>query len=104
MNLREFGDYYNDFVASGFGGIKEDPYYSDVSLLGKGTNWQDAIFQTAFQQQHQVSAQGGTEKIQYYVSAGYMNQEGTFIASSSTFALAKLLITCFFVQPRFSAQ
>src|SRR5574344_2266410 len=47
MNLREFGDYYNDFVASGFGGIKEDPYYSDVSLLGKGTNWQDAIFQTA---------------------------------------------------------
>lgn len=81
MNLREFGDYYNDFVASGFGGIKEDPYYSDVSLLGKGTNWQDAIFQTAFQQQHQVSAQGGTEKIQYYVSAGYMNQEGTIIGS-----------------------
>lgn len=81
MNLREFGDYYNDFVASGFGGIKEDPYYSDVSLLGKGTNWQDAIFQTAFQQQHQISAQGGTEKIQYYVSAGYMNQEGTIIGS-----------------------
>ena len=81
MNLREFGDYYNDFVASGFGGIKEDPYYSDVSLLGKGTNWQDAIFQTAFQQQHQVSAQGGTEKIQYYISAGYMNQEGTIIGS-----------------------
>ena len=81
MNLREFGDYYNDFVASGFGGIKEDPYYSDVSLLGKGTNWQDAIFQTAFHQQHQVSAQGGTEKIQYYVSAGYMNQEGTIIGS-----------------------
>ena len=53
MNLREFGDYYNDFVASGFGGIKEDPYYSDVSLLGKGTNWQDAIFQTAFQQVQQ---------------------------------------------------
>ena len=81
MNLREFGDYYNDFVASGFGGIKEDPYYSDVSLLGKGTNWQDAIFQTAFQQQHQISAQGGTEKIQYYVSAGYMDQEGTIIGS-----------------------
>ena len=81
MNLREFGDYYNDFVASGFGGIKEDPYYSDVSLLGKGTNWQDAIFQTAFQQQHQFSAQGGTEKIQYYVSAGYMDQEGTIIGS-----------------------
>lgn len=81
MNLREFGDYYNDFVAAGFGGVKEDPYYSDVSLLGKGTNWQDAIFQTAFQQQHQIAAQGGTDKIQYYVSAGYMNQDGTIIGS-----------------------
>lgn len=81
MNLREFGDYYNDFVSAGFGGVKEDPYYSDVSLLGKGTNWQDAIFQTAFQQQHQVAAQGGTDKIQYYVSAGYMNQDGTIIGS-----------------------
>lgn len=81
LNLRGFGGYYNDFVASGFGGVKEDPYYSDVSLLGVGTNWQDAIFQTAFQQQHQVSAQGGTEKIQYYVSAGYMDQEGTIIGS-----------------------
>lgn len=81
MNLREFGSYYNDFVAAGFGGVKEDPYYSDISLLGKGTNWQDAIFQTAFQQQHQISAQGGTDKIQYYVSAGYMNQDGTIIGS-----------------------
>ena len=40
LNLRGFGGYYNDFVASGFGGVKEDPYYSDVSLLGVGTNWQ----------------------------------------------------------------
>lgn len=28
-----------------------------------------------------MSAQGGTEKIQYYVSAGYMDQEGTIIGS-----------------------
>lgn len=82
LNLREFGGYYNDFVEAGFGGIKEDPYYSDVSLLGKGTNWQDAIFQTALQHQHQISASGGTEKIQYYVSAGYMDQEGTIIGSN----------------------
>ena len=81
LNLRGFGGYYNDFVASGFGGVKEDPYYSHVSLLGGVTNWQGAIFQTSFQQQPQVSAQVGTEKIQYYVSAGYMDQEGTIIGS-----------------------
>lgn len=62
--------------------MKESAYYSDPSLLGVGTNWQDAIFQTAFQHQHQIGAQGGTEKIQYYVSAGYMDQEGTLIGSN----------------------
>ena len=56
--------------------------YSDPSILGEGTNWQDAIFQTALQHQHQVSVQGGTEKVQYYVSGSYMNQEGTIIGSN----------------------
>lgn len=48
LNLRGFGGYYNDFVASGFGGVKEDPYYSDVSLLGVGTNWAGCHFSNSF--------------------------------------------------------
>ena len=80
MNLRDYAEYYNDFV--NLGESKANDYYSDPSILGKGTNWQDAIFRTAIQHQHQISAQGGTEKIQYYVSAGYMNQEGTIIGSN----------------------
>ncbi len=80
MNLRDYAEYYNDFV--NIGESKANDYYSDPSILGKGTNWQDAIFRTAIQHQHQVSAQGGTEKVQYYVSAGYMNQEGTIIGSN----------------------
>lgn len=61
--------------------VTADRHYADPSLLGKGTNWQDAIFQTAFQHSHQISAQGGSEKVQYYVSANYMDQEGTIIGS-----------------------
>lgn len=80
MNLRDYAEYYNDYV--NIGESKANDYYSDPSILGKGTNWQDAIFRTAIQHQHQVSAQGGTEKVQYYVSAGYMNQEGTIIGSN----------------------
>lgn len=79
MNLREYADFYNDFVAVGEG--TESAYLSDSSLLGKGTNWQEAIFQTAIQHQHQVSAQGGSDKVQYYVSGGFMDQEGTIIGS-----------------------
>jgi TonB-linked SusC/RagA family outer membrane protein len=79
MNLREYAEYYNDLVSTGQ--ASSSNYYSDPSILGKGTNWQDAIFQTALQHQHQVSAQGGTEKVQYYVSGSYMNQDGTIIGS-----------------------
>lgn len=80
MNLREYANYYNDFVD--MGEATASNYLSDPSILGKGTNWQDAIFQTALQHQHQVSAQGGSDKVQYYVSGSYMNQDGTIIGSS----------------------
>lgn len=80
MNLREYAEYYNDMAANGYISSPSD-WYRDPSLLGVGTNWQDAIFRTALQNQHQVSAQGGTEKVQYYVSGSYMNQEGTLIGS-----------------------
>lgn len=80
MNLREFANYYNEFVQ--VGELDVNGYYADLSILGKGTNWQDAVFQTALQHQHQVSAEGGTEKIKYYVSASYMDQDGTLIGSN----------------------
>ena len=82
MNLREYSEYYQSYVREGW--IMEsqaDPTYADPSILGAGTNWQDAIFQTAIQHQHQVSAQGGTESVRYYVSGNFMNQEGTIIGS-----------------------
>ena len=82
MNLREYADYYQDFVNDGWI-IKSqaNANYSDPSILGKGTNWQDAVFQTALQHQHQISAQGGTDAVRYYVSGNFMNQEGTIIGS-----------------------
>ena len=81
LNLREFAEFYNDMAQQGEIS-KPDETYSDPSILGKGTNWQDAIFQTALQHQHQVSAEGGTDKVRYYVSGNYMDQEGTIIGSN----------------------
>ena len=81
MNLREYAEFYNEMVRIG---EEQEPsaFYSDPSILGVGTNWQDAIFQTALQHQHQISASGGTDKVQYYVSGSYMDQEGTIIGSN----------------------
>ena len=79
LNLREYADYYNEYVR--MGEASANPTFIDKSLLGKGTNWQDAVFQTALTHQHQISAQGGTDKVRYYVSGSYMSQEGTIIGS-----------------------
>ena len=81
MNLREFAEFYNDLAVVGEMSEPSE-VYSDPSILGSGTNWQDAIFRTALQHQHQLSVSGGTEKVQYYVSGSYMNQDGTIIGSN----------------------
>lgn len=80
MNLREFAEYYNDLANQGEIS-KPDPVYSDPSILGIGTNWQDAIFQTAWQQSHQIAAEGGTDKVNYYISGNWTDQDGTIIGS-----------------------
>ena len=80
MDLRQFADYYNDLAGQGL--VDHNGYYADPSILGKGTNWQDEVFRTALQHQHQISAQGGSDKVQYYVSGSYMDQQGTIIGSN----------------------
>lgn len=80
MNLREYAEFYNSLVAQGEIS-KPDAIYSDPSILGIGTNWQDAIFRTAWSNSHQISAEGGTDKIKYYLSGNYEKQNGTIIGS-----------------------
>ncbi|EID76018.1 SusC/RagA family TonB-linked outer membrane protein [Imtechella halotolerans] len=46
------------------------------------TDWQDAVLvNNAFQQDHILSLNGGTEKTQYYASVGYTSQEGVTLAN-----------------------
>lgn len=40
------------------------------------TNWYKETFGTGFNQNYNVNASGGTEKIKYFVSLGYFDQEG----------------------------
>lgn len=39
-------------------------------------NWSDIVFGTGYKQSYQLSTSGGTEKSKYYISAGYMSDEG----------------------------
>lgn len=50
---------------------------SEIASAGMGTDWQDETFNyDAPVQNHQLSVNGGNDKMQYYLSLGYYNQEG----------------------------
>lgn len=50
----------------------------NVTLPGYNvsTNWYDAILRKGFQQVHNISLSGGSEKFLYYFNAGYLTDEG----------------------------
>ena len=81
MNLREYAEFHSSLAAE-TNSVGQRPEFQDPSLLGKGTNWQDAIFQHAWMQQHQLSALGGTEKARYYISGSLMDQDGTILGTN----------------------
>ncbi len=43
---------------------------------GNNTDWYDAILRRGFWQNHNVSLSGGSDKINYFLSAGYITEEG----------------------------
>src|SRR5690606_39032844 len=43
---------------------------------GRFTDWLDLAIQRGSQQEHQVSVSGGAEKINYYVSGSFFQEEG----------------------------
>ncbi|MCB0527616.1 MAG: TonB-dependent receptor [Lewinellaceae bacterium] len=67
-NAAQFGQLYNELTNSN--------YYADPAALGEGTNWQDVIFRDAPIANAQISANGGSDKFLYNISANYFKQEG----------------------------
>ena len=53
------------------------PQFADPYSLGKGTDWQDEIFnENAPVTNHEVTLSGATERVNYFLSMGYYDQEG----------------------------
>lgn len=80
LDLRGFARYQNDLYNEG-ANYQLNTTYLEPELLGPGTDWQDAVFRTAFMQNYQVQVSGGTDKITYAFSGGYMDQDGIIIGS-----------------------
>lgn len=62
------------------------PLFSTPGQAGKGTDWQDAVFyEHAPKVEHQVSVSGGSEKETYFLSFGYLNQDGIVAEGKSNY-------------------
>ncbi|MEC3906751.1 SusC/RagA family TonB-linked outer membrane protein [Tamlana sp. 2201CG12-4] len=54
-----------------------------AQLANINTNWVDELYRDAFTQSHILTMSGGTNKLQYHVSANYINAEGTLIENQN---------------------
>lgn len=50
---------------------------------GDATNWYDEIFRTGITQNYQLSVAGGSEKVKYFVSGGYLDNQGVIKSTYS---------------------
>ncbi len=73
---------YNNEVAQEVASINADARFADPTILGRGTDWQAAVFQPAPMQSHTITLSGGSEGTQYMVSGGYFEQEGIILGSN----------------------
>lgn len=96
-NLRKQMNAY-DYASSFNQALKNDAYLTNSAYVPKFTdadlqaykdgsdpifhpniNWYDVMLKkVASQQQHNLSIRGGTDKVKYFISGGFFNQEGLF--------------------------
>jgi TonB-linked SusC/RagA family outer membrane protein len=75
MNWQDFGGNYL---------VRRNPLYSQAEIQpyldGKASyNWMDAVFNDVTpQQQHNLSLDGGNNRLRYFVNLGYSKQEGSY--------------------------
>ncbi|WP_346861195.1 SusC/RagA family TonB-linked outer membrane protein [uncultured Draconibacterium sp.] len=62
---------------SGYQGTYSPFTEQQIANAGVGTNWLDLVLQNGSVDNHSLSISGGTEKMTYYMSGSFFNQEGT---------------------------
>lgn len=70
----QYANYKNE--ASIYYGTGDSLVKASQLAAGNNTDWFDAILRRGFWQNHNVSLSGGNDKITYFLSAGYIGEEG----------------------------
>ncbi|SHK85677.1 TonB-linked outer membrane protein, SusC/RagA family [Chitinophaga jiangningensis] len=86
-------DNYNNQYGYTPGNSKFIPYiYNPYPGLPE-TNWMNEVLRKAYTKSVDVAASGGTEKSTYYISAGYLNQQGTIKTNGLEKYMARINLT-----------
>lgn len=80
MDLRDFARYQNEVLPIIGNPVADE--FKNPDLLGRGTDWQDAMFQRGRINNHQLSFSGGKEKTTYYLSLNYFDNKGILLGSN----------------------
>lgn len=67
-----------------------NPFFDDPGSLGDGTDWQDEVYRTAPIQSYQISASGMTDRISYFLSGSFQQQDGIVPKSEYSRATMRL--------------
>lgn len=86
VNGREYMELANEaYIAAGFGKLYQDEAFAaydsgDSPNDYSNTDWVKEVYKkSAMQTGHNVSVRGGTEKSGYYMSYGYLDQDGLIV-------------------------
>jgi TonB-linked SusC/RagA family outer membrane protein len=80
LNAEQYIEAMDDALMNSYG-LGFDDIYWNAYDPDTDTDWQDEVTRVAPISEYQLSASGGSEQFNYYVSGGYMDQEGIVIGS-----------------------
>lgn len=85
MDAKQFAAYLNEVqsLTNQQNGTNDPLPYTDaaISAMGKGTDWQDAVFRAAPVSNITIGLNGGSNNTRYYTSLSYFDQKGVMIAT-----------------------
>ena len=80
--LSELGNYNAYIVPQGEYLVNTDGTLNPNAKLRYDDSFADAMFRTAFRQEYNVSASGGNDRTDYYLSLGYLDNDSYIVGSS----------------------
>jgi TonB-linked SusC/RagA family outer membrane protein len=80
LNATQFASLHNEMMINN--GQPQNPAFADPTSLGTGTDWLNALFNSARMNNYSLAYSGGSANSNYYVSGALLDQKGIVLNTS----------------------